>query len=136
MMKELYEVCDILKKDIRTLNAKNDISPTELDRVYKAVDIIKDIKTIEAMENAVEEGYSGRRYYYDDDMSYARRGRSNDGYSEDGSYRRGRSNDNYSEDGSYRRGRYASRDGGYSGHEDKEEMMREIEELKRKVEEM
>lgn len=47
---------------------KKDVSPTELDRVGKAVDIIKDVDTIQAMGN----------YSYDD------------GYSED-SYRRGRS---------------------------------------------
>ena len=61
-------------------------------------------------------------------MSNARRGRDGDGdgrYSEEGSYRRGRD----------AMGRYTSRDG-YSGHEEKEQMMRQIEEMKRKVEKM
>jgi hypothetical protein len=104
MMDELYELCKNLKKEIRNLNTKNDISPTELERAYKAVDIIKDIKTIEAMEGYGEDdGYSGRRYYYDDDMRYSRRSMNRNGY---------------------------------SGNEDKEEMMRELEELKRKIESM
>ena len=104
MMDELYELCKNLKKEIRNLNTKNDISPTELERAYKAVDIIKDIKTIEAMEGYGEDdGYSGRRYYYDDDARYSRRSMNRNGY---------------------------------SGNEDKEEMMRELEELKRKIESM
>lgn len=140
MMNELYDLCENLKDEIKELNKKGDISPTELERAYKAVDIIKDIKTIEAMEDA---GYSNassyddysRRYYRDeasynsyDGMSNARRGRDGDGdgrYSEEGSYRRGRD----------AMGRYTSRDG-YSGHEEKEQMMRQIEEMKRKVEKM
>lgn len=151
MMNELYDLCENLKEDIKELNKKGDISPTELDRAYKAVDIIKDIKTIEAMEDAGG-SYAGsyddysRRYYRDggsyrdgsyaggsynsyDGMSNARRGRDGDGdgrYSEDGSYRRGRD----------AMGRYASREGGYSGHEEKEQMMRQIEEMKRKVQQM
>ncbi len=112
MMKELYDLCDKLSGEIRNLNTKGDISPTELDRAFKAVDIIKDIKTIEAMEGYSDDGYSGRRYYYDDDMKYAR----------DRSYRRERDS----------MGRYD----GYSGHEDKDEMIRQIEEMKRKVEQM
>ena len=109
MMNELYDLCESLRKDIRNLSQKGDISPTELERAYKAVDIIKDIKTIEAMEGYYDDGYSGARYYYNDDMRYARRGN-------DVSYRRGMSRD--------------------SGHEDKEEMMRQIEEMKRKIENM
>ena len=114
MMRELYDLCDKLKGEIKSLNSKNDISPTELDRAFKAVDIIKDIKTIEAMEDYSDDGYSGRRYYYDDDMKYAR----------DRSYRRDRDS----------MGRYT--DNGYSGHDDKEEMMRKIDEMKRQIENM
>ena len=146
MMNELYDLCENLKDDIKELNKKGDISPTELERAYKAVDIIKDIKTIEAMEdagsshdrggsyNSYEGGQSNRMpypyYYYDEPgTSNARRGRDGDGdgrYSEESSYRRGRD----------AMGRYTSRDGGYSGHEEKEQMMRQIEEMKRKVQQM
>jgi len=145
MMNELYDLCESLKEDIKELNKKGDISPTELDRAYKAVDIIKDIKTIEAMEDA---GYSYASSYDDYSQRYARDGRmSNNSYnSYDGmsNARRGRDGDGdgrYSEDASYRRGRdtmgrYTSREGGYSGHEEKEQMMRQIEEMKRKVQQM
>ena len=142
MMNELYDLCENLKDDIKELNKKGDISPTELERAYKAVDIIKDIKTIEAMEEAgssrdgysYEGGQSNRMpypmYYYDElGTSHARRGRDGDGdgrYSEESSYRRGRD----------AMGRYTSRDGGYSGHEEKEQMMRQIEEMKRKIQQM
>ena len=139
MMNELYDLCENLKDDIKELNKKGDISPTELDRAYKAVDIIKDIKTIEAMEDAGssydrysydEGGHSNRMpypyYYYDEPgTSHARRGRDGDG---DGRYSEARGRDAM--------GRYTSRDGGYSGHDEKEQMMRQIEEMKRKVEKM
>lgn len=136
MMNELYDLCENLKDDIKELNKKGDISPTELERAYKAVDIIKDIKTIEAMEEAGEHSYDGGQsnrmpyYMYDEPAtSHARRGRDGDGdgrYSEESSYRRGRD----------AMGRYTSRDGGYSGHDDKEQMMRQIEEMKRKIQQM
>jgi len=132
-MDELYILCENLKNEIRDLNQKNDITPTELDRVYKAVDIIKDIKTIEAMEDA---GYSNIRggrsnmypgYYYDEPGMNDMHGRSGRDYSEEGSYRRGRDS----------MGRYTSREGGYSGHEEeKEQMMREIDNMRHRVQQM
>ena len=152
MMNELYDLCENLKEDIKELNKKGDISPTELERAYKAVDIIKDIKTIEAMEesgssyarggsydggsynsyegNSRDGGQSNRMpypmYYYDEPgTSHARRGRDGDG---DGRYSEARGRDAM--------GRYTSRDGGYSGHDEKEQMMRQIEDMKRKVERM
>ena len=140
MMNELYDLCENLKDEIKELNKKGDISPTELERAYKAVDIIKDIKTIEAMEDAggsydySNDNYS-RRMYRDgasnasynsyDGMSNARRGRDGNG---DGRYSEARGRDAM--------GRYTSRDGGYSGHEEKEQMMRQIEQMKRKIEQM
>lgn len=119
MSEELYNLCESLKKEIRQLNSKPDISPTELDRLYKAVDIIKDIKTIEAMEEA---GYSNDYPY--DDMSYTR-GR----YSYEGrgnSYARGRDS----------MGRYTSRDEGSMVHENKEHLKRQIEEMQAKLDRM
>lgn len=141
MMNELYDLCENLKDDIKELNKKGDISPTELDRAFKAVDIIKDIKTIEAMEEAggsydnySNDGYS-RRNYYD--------GNSNNSYNsyEGNSNMRGRNNDYSEARGRDAMGRYTSRDGGYtrdgySGHEEKEHMMRQIEQMKRKIEQM
>lgn len=130
-MHALYDLCDMLDDELREVVKKGDMSPTELDRVYKAVDIIKDIKTIEAMEDYSYDDYSRRNSYADDNMSYnmsnARRGRDGDGdgrYSEDNSYRRGRD----------ARGRYTSRDG-YSG-DDKQDMLQKIEQMKKQIEQM
>lgn len=126
MSEELYELCENLKKEIRQMNVKPDISPTELERLYKAVDIIKDIKTIEAMEEA---NYSNAYpYSYDDGMSYARGGR----YSYEG--RGGNSYNSYAR-GRDSMGRYTSRDDG-SMHESKEHLMRQIEEMKAKLDRM
>lgn len=120
MSEELYTLCEVLTKEIRNLINKNDINPTELERLYKAVDIIKDIKTIEAMEDY---GTSNMYpYSYDNGMSYTRAGMMD----HNGSYRRGRDS----------MGRYVSRDDGYSRHDDKEHMLQQIEMLKSKVEQM
>ena len=130
-MQVLYDMCEMLDDELREIVKKGDISPTELERAYKAVDIIKDIKTIEAMEDYSYDDYSRRYSYEGDNMSYnmsnARRGRDGDGdgrYSEDNSYRRGRDS----------RGRYTSRDG-YSG-DDKQEMLQKIEQMKKQIEQM
>lgn len=130
-MQSLYDLCDMLDDELREIVKKGDISPTELDRAYKAVDIIKDIKTVEAMEESgySNDGYSGNSYRGSyDGMSDARRGRDGDGdgrYSEDGSYRRGRD----------AMGRYTSRDG-YSRHDDKEQMLQKINQMKKEIEQM
>ena len=125
MTKELYDLCEKLRKDIEELNKKDDISASELEKLYKAVDIIKDIKTIEAMEDA---GYSNA-YPYMGEMEYARTGRgsynSYDGYGGN-SYARGRDS----------MGRYTSRDAGYSRHGDRDYMMQQINDLRNKVEQM
>ena len=51
-MESLYRLKDLLCDQIEEIVAKNDITPVELDRVYKVIDVIKDICTIDAMENA------------------------------------------------------------------------------------
>ena len=73
-MEALYRLKDLLCDEVAEIVHKNDITPTELDRVYKVVDIIKDIDTIDAMENAD----FTKDYSYDDGMSHRRydRGRS------------------------------------------------------------
>ena len=140
-MKALYDIQDIMEDELKSISKKEEISSADLDNIYKMVDVIKDITTVDAMHKAEQEGYS-RDYARD----YSR------GYSEDyanayGSYRtsydgrRGRDGDSdgrYSEDGSYRRGRdsmgrYTSRDSyddGYSRH-GKEDMIGHLEEMMR-----
>ena len=136
-MQVLYDMCEMLDDELREVVKKGDISPTELDRVYKAVDIIKDIKTIEAMEDYSYDDYSRKYSYADENMSYnmsnARRGRDGDGdgrYSEDASYRRG-GRGRYSREGSYN-----SYEQGYSGHDDKQQMLQKIEQMKKQIEQL
>ena len=138
-MKVLYEIQDILEDELKTIAKKDDITSMDLENIYKMVDIVKDITTVDAMHKAESEGY-----FRDYARDYSR------GYSEDyanayGSYRtsydgrRGRDGDSdgrYSEDSSYRRGRdsmgrYTSRnsyDDGYSRH-GKEDMIGHLEDM-------
>lgn len=117
-MEILYETKDLLCEELEKINKKHDIgNMAELEIIYKAVDIIKDISTIEAMEEY------GDEYSYDNDMSYARNRDSRGRYSS-----RGRR--------SYNDGRMMSMDRGYSGDESKEEMMRKIDEMQRKLQQM
>ena len=98
MDKALMHLKEVLNKQIEDITKKNDISPTELERLDKAVDIIKDIETICAMKE-----YS---YEEEEDYGYSQ---ARPMYMRDGgnSYRRGRNQNN---------GQYMSRDGGYSGY--------------------
>lgn len=97
MDKALMELKEALEKEIEVITKKNDITPAELERLDKAVDIIKDIETICAMKE-----YS---YEPDEDLGYSQ---SRPMYMRDtgASYRRGRNQNN---------GQYMSRDPGYSG---------------------
>ena len=116
-MEILYDLKDLLCEELEKIVKKRDINPGELEMAYKAVDIIKDIATIEAME---EYDYS----YDDDGMSY--RGAKRDSM---GRYsRRGRR--------SYDDGRMMPMDRGYSGAETKEHLMHEIDEMQRKLQQM
>lgn len=135
-MRILYETQDKMEDELKSICRKEEITPMDLDNIYKIVDIIKDITTVDAMHKAEQEGYSGEGMSnysrgYDVDYSYARgrdsRGRytSRDG----GSYEN--SNRGRSYEGSYEnsnRGR--SYEGGYSGH-DKEEMIEHLMRLMR-----
>ena len=120
-MEALYDLKDILCDQVEEVVKKgNDISPSEVEMMYKVIDIIKDIVTIEAMENA--DDYS---YDYMNEAGSSRR------YSRDG--RRGRDGDSdgrYSER-SYRR--MMSRDN-YSRHDEKDYLKQQISELQRKLE--
>ena len=142
-MRVLWDIQDMLEDELKKISKKEDLTTSDLDNIYKMVDIVKDVTTVDAMKKAEQEGYSrdyARDYSrgYSEDYSnaygsYARRGRDGDGdgrYSEDGgSYRRGRD----------AMGRYTSRDGssyresyenGYSGH-DKEGMIEQMKEAMR-----
>lgn len=136
-MKLLEKVNDMIKEEIRPLTNKSDISPQELQSLGEAIDIIKDIKTIEAMENSNESMYyrdnasynSYNSYGYEPEMSMV----SNNSYrmnsynmSNDG--RRGRDGDN---DGRYSEG--YNRSYRYSGHEEKEHTVKKLESMMREA---
>ena len=66
-MRTIKDFGDLLCKQIDKINKKGDITPDELQRMDKAVDIIKDITVICAMEeygkDPEEEMYSSMGYY-------------------------------------------------------------------------
>ena len=111
-MKALEQLKELLEEEIRKVTKKGDITPAEVEAMYKVVDIIKDIDTIEAMEE----------YGEDNDGEYSRRGYSSRmSYMDGGSYRRGRGMN----------GRYVSRDRSYRGYsmeESRDAMMAKLEE--------
>lgn len=134
-MDTLKELKKNLEKQIEEINKKNDISPTELDRLDKAIDIIKDIETICAMkeynyQEEEESGYSNRYPMYMRDGGNSRT--SGRYYMDRGSY----GYDPMMSNNSYRRSyepmpnRYMSRDpyydGGYSGHASKEDLKMDL----------
>lgn len=131
-MRALEDLKQMLHEELQKIVKKGDITPMELENVYKVVDIMKDIETITAMEEA---GYSEEysRNYRDGSSYDGRSGRDGDGdgrYSEEGnSYARRRrdSRGRYMSGGSSYEGNY--RDGGYSGHESKEQMIMKLESM-------
>lgn len=74
-MKALEDLKELLVDQIKRVTKKGDITPNELESMYKSVDIIKDISTIEAMEKAEKE-----------EEEYAKDGYSRGRYSREGSY--------------------------------------------------
>lgn len=120
-MKVLYELCDVLEEELEDIvkSARaNGMSPDELANAYKAVDIVKDITTINAMKEAERDGYS-RDGYSNRMMPYYA------SYDDEYSTARGR-------------GANAMRDsrGRYSRDDDKEHLMKEMENMKRQLEQM
>lgn len=118
-MKVLYNISDKFEEELKKLCNKDELTMAEVDAIYKMVDVLKDITTIEAMHNAEMEGYS--RAYANE---YAR-GRGED-YANANAYNSYR---NYSmARGRDAMGRYTSRDsmaGGNSQY-DKEDMINSL----------
>lgn len=108
-MKVLDEICEVLEDELKEIVRNGDMSPTVLEHTYKAVDIIKDIKTIKAMEDAIYDGkYSyGGSYDYDDSYNMVRNRR-----------------------------RMPEHDRGYSRSDDKEQLIAKMEEMQRQLEKM
>lgn len=156
-MRAIIDLKQLLEEELEKIVRKGDVTPTELDRLDKAVDIIKDIETICAMKEynyqEEEEGYSGGYPMYMRDGrggsyegSYRRGGNSRmGGYMMDPRYYRdGRSYDDSYDGGSYVRGdrfydsRYYDQDRGgnsrgYSGHTSKEDLKKDLQEMLNKA---
>ena len=102
MDKKYEAVKEILEDQMKKIMKKGDITPQELDSLYKASAICLDFETKEAMKKAEQKEEQGE---------YSQRGYSNDGYSTHypwfmkGFGYDGRSMD-HSNDGSYRGGSY------------------------------
>ena len=79
-MKVLMELSDILEQELEEVTRKGTIESTgELEWIYKAVDVLKDIETICAMrEGGSKYSREGSYGSYDDGGSY-RRGRAANG---------------------------------------------------------
>lgn len=133
-MKVLDDLCEVLEMELKDIVKLDDMSPTELDNAYKAVDIIKDIETIKAMkqEYSYDRGYSQRPYSYDNYMprSYDYSGAYYNDYSEARAGRDGDGDGRYSE-----RGGRGNR-GEYSRHDEKEHLISKIEDMKRQLEKL
>lgn len=147
-MKVLFEIQDMLEDELKKISKKDDITSMDLENIYKMVDIVKDVTTIDAMKKAEQEGYSqdyrgsydgsydgsynsyGRGSYNSYDGRRGRDGDSDGRYSEDGSYRRGGGRGGYSREGSYRGSSY---DGSYEGNSrhGKEQMIEHLTEMMR-----
>lgn len=115
MFETMNDSKSLLMKEIGKINAKGDISPSELDNLCKAYKTLREISTIEAMDDYGDQSYGrGRSMRIDNSYGYdyPMRGES---------YRRGRGAD----------GRYVSRDGsyerGYSGHSVNDRMIASLE---------
>lgn len=121
-MRALKELKEMLEDDVRKITKKGDITPDELNSVYKAVDIIKDVETIIAMREHGDYSQDGSYGSYNSYNNMSNRASYN---SYDGSYnsyaRRGRDGDN---DGRYNE----SRDN-YSRHTDREQMIQKLEQM-------
>jgi len=137
-MRVLDDICELLEDELKEITKKGDISPVELDNVYKSVDIIKDIETVKAMKqggysNASDGGSYGNSYGNSYDGSYGPYYSYNDGGMSRG--------DGYSERrGRDAMGRYTSRDGGnsreYSRATETENLKKELEEMRKKISQM
>lgn len=111
-MRALYELKEKLCMELEEINQKPDMGAGDLEIVHKLTDTIKNIDKICMLEE--EGGQSRSGGSYDGGSSYRRR-----------HYVRG----HYSRDGySGNHGGY-SRDGGYSRHDAKEQMMEQLQEM-------
>ena len=111
MEKVFVKLEDLLVDEVEKVISKNDINPANLDALGKAVDIIKDVETIMAMQQAGYDGYSETMPHGHITSSYARGRDANTGR-----YISRRSSMHHGEDG-------------YSAHSIKDRMIANLESL-------
>ena len=70
-MRVLEELCYLLEDEVGQIVKKGELSPTELDNVYKAVKTMNYIETIKAMKDYNDDGYSRGRMTYGNNRSYS-----------------------------------------------------------------
>ena len=104
-MRVLYDIEEMLEDELKKIAKQDNLTGSDVECVYKVVDILKDISTIRAMESADFDGYS-KDYSYDEPWRNIQ-GRD--------SMRR------YSSRNSYR--------DGYSGHGSKDEIIEHLREM-------
>lgn len=136
MMNDLYEMCETLARALKEANEKirgagGKLTAGDMDYVNKLAHALKSIVTVKAMKEAEEmdeggsyDGGSYRRDYSRDGGPY-RDGGSYDG----GSYTRGRSRNARRDNmGRYSNRGYSrdDREGGYSGHGNMVDELREL----------
>lgn len=120
MDKALMETKEKLTRELTDMVKKRDITVSDLDVIYKSVKTIYYLSTIEAMNEYSQDSYRGS---YDNYNSYGR-------YSRDGrAGRDGDSDGRYSESYNRRMESY-----GYSGHDTKEHMIREMKKMMQDLE--
>ncbi len=115
-MAKYYKICEMLEEELDKIAMSDKLTTSSLEVGDKAAHFLKNIKTIEAME---DEGESYGDYMMQGE-SYARGG--------------GRGRGAYAKRDS--RGRYASERGGGYSRANKREMMMELEELKNRIDNM
>ena len=69
-MHVLNDLCYLLEDEIGQVVKKGELTPAELDNVYKAVKTEYYVETIDAMRNRGDEEYSRGRNMYNRDYAY------------------------------------------------------------------
>lgn len=73
-MKELENLKELYLDEIKKINKKGELTPTDAEAANKAIDAIKKIDEICACCDDMDEGYS-ERYYRSSGIGYSQRGR-------------------------------------------------------------
>lgn len=95
----------IVMRELEKVVSKGELNPVDVKNLGEAIDVIKDLYTIDAMKHSDYSSYSGGYMKEYPEMEYAMRGNSNRMY--DGNYERRSS---YRDGGNYNRG-YGREDG-------------------------